>query len=750
MLRPSLALTFTLLLPAAVSADPVQVRRAEVAAPPSSAAAAATGTLGAKEQGILKKLGTMTPGQISELLEAYSRMGNHRMAAALSQALLKREPANKQYRALTASLLKDAAAAPENPIAQQATQLIQQNQPAAAASLLTNLKTSKYPGVIFPWQDDLAYALHDAGKAAEAKAAFEEILRLPGYPAPSREEARKALNQLLIESLAKAGDSALKQKESAHALQLAEQLLAISPGDPDAVALKANAYTAAGQPRRAVDYLLSLKTGTTGAFPHQLTLASAYQDARMFGDARAAYQAIISDPAALPALQAEARQHLADLDRDARITAGSHALRTGQIAKAELILTELESTAPGAPETTSFKASLQLKRRQYASARDTLKQLRTRAESRQEFFDARDNLAESLAGTGAAREAAGEYAKVKDDARYDTLTRYEAARRSSDLNQRLAPAFAQLIEGTHEAEGTRFSATSEISTGEIAESGNVFLLRSAWDSVELDENRLVRIKETERYQIEGVWRHNLQQGFYGELSAGASQRDFLYGAAIGRAPQPGATAWELSFNANERALDTLPLVALDGRQNQIALTVQRDLTDRFSVDGSVRYRWVDLKNRELGEGLNVNFNATYTLITESPTRPELSLSYQGEIQRFARKTCDPGWCDQFLRSVLRGQRVDLASDLIEEHINRHGFILTLSKKFSPHLSACIYGGFAREFQNAQNEGLAGAGLEAFVGPRTVLFLNADYTTSGRAGSRGAEAWSASAGAKVSF
>ncbi len=597
MLRPSLSLTFTLLLPAAAGADPVQIRRAEVAAPPISTTA---GTLGAKEQGILKKLSTMTPGQISELLEAYSRMGNHRMAAALSQALLKREPANKQYRTLTASLLKDSSYAPEDPIAQQAQQLIQQNQPAAAAGLLTKLKTTKYPGRLFPWQDDLAYAFHDAGKPAEAKAAFEEILRTPGYPIPSREEARKALNQLLIDSLAKAGDSALKQQESAHALRLADQLLALTPGDPDAVALKANAYTAAGQPRRAVDYLLSLKTGTAGSFPHQLTLANAYQDARMFQDARTAYQVILNDPAAHPTLLAEARQHLAGLDRDARLTAGSHALRTGQIAKAELILTELESTAPGAPETASFKASLQLKRRQYTNARDTLKQLRTRAESRREFFDARDDLAESLAATGAPREAAGEYARVKDDARYDTLTRYEAARRSSDLNQRLAPALAQMIESTHEAEGTRFSATSEISTGEIAGTGNVFLIRSAWDSVELDETRLLRMKETERYQIEGVWRRNLQQGFYGELSAGASQRDVLYGAAIGRAAQPGATAWELSFNANERALDTLPLVALDGRQNQLALTVQRDLTDRLSLEGSVRYRWVDFKNRDLG------------------------------------------------------------------------------------------------------------------------------------------------------
>ena len=39
--------------------------------------------------------------------------------------------------------------------------------------------------------------------------------------------------------------------------------------------------------------------------------------------------------------------------------------------------------------------------------------------------------------------------------------------------------------------------------------------------------------------------------------------------------------------------------------------------------------------------------------------------------------------DRFLRSVLRGQRVDLVSNLIEERISRHGFILTLSKKFSP-------------------------------------------------------------------
>ncbi|MDB6069936.1 MAG: hypothetical protein JWL81_1107 [Verrucomicrobiales bacterium] len=753
MKRAPLSLALTLLLPSLASAAPQpQVRRAEVAAPAAAANLPAVGSLGAKEQGILKKLNGMSSGQIAELLEAYARMGNRRMTAHLSQELLRRDPRNTRSRELADSLLQDATSTPDDPAARSAEEFMARRKPADAARVLTKLKNSRYPGRVFPWQEDLAYALYEAGQTAAAKACFEEILTTPGYPEAARAEARKAVGMILTDVLTKAGDAALSRKESKEAMKLAEQLLAANPSDPDAVALKAGAWSAAGQPRKAVDYLLSLKGSATGLFPHQMALAAAYQDARMFDAARAAYQVFLTHPAATAGDRAEAAARIKDLERDARLIAGDHALRTGQLARAESILTELEAAGPGQPEVAAFRAALQMKRRQYGNARDTLTKLRDQSVARKIPFESRDDLAEALAATGSPREAAAEYALVKDDPAYDKLSRFEAARRTMELNGRYRPTLSQEMEVSNEVEGTRVGATNEISTGEVAGTPNVFMLRTAWDTVDLDKSRLLRMKESERYQVEVAWRRNMKQGFFGEISAGGSNREAVYGAAIGRYPQPGAASWELSFRGNDRAMDSLPLVALDGRQNQIAFTIQKDITDRLSLDAGIRYRWVDVRGQNLGDGVNVNLNATYTLITETVSRPELTLAYIGEIQRFARNSFGQDFGNRMLQRVYRSEFSgrDLADNIIEERINRHGLILTLAKKFSPRFSGYIYGGVAREFEYGDNEGLAGAGLEAFVGPRTSLFLNVDYTTSGRAGSRGSEVWSATTGAKISF
>lgn len=754
--RPALSLAFTLLLPGILAAAPQpQIRRAEVAGPSagSNSPTMAVGSLGAKEQAVLKKLNSMSTGQLGELLEAYARMGNRRMTSLLSQAMLRRDPRNTKSRELAASLLQDATSTPDDPAARAAEEYMAQRQPAQAARVLTQLKNARYPaGRMFPWQEELAYAWYEAGQTANAKAAFEEILKVPGYPELTRSEAQKAVRMIMVDSLNKAGDVALSRKESRQAMKLADQLLSVNPEDPDAVALKAGAYTTAGQSRQAIDYLLSLQKNGAGLFPHQMALASAYQEAKMFDKAREAYQVFLTHPAATAPDKAEAALRLKELERDARLIAGDHALRTGQISKAETILTELEAQFPGQPETQAFQAAVQMKRRQYGNARDTLTKLRDRSASRNEFFESRDNLGDALAATGDAKGAEAEYAMVKDDERFDKLSRYEAARRTSLLRGRFRPTLSQELEVSNEAEGTRVGGFNEVSTGEVGGSPNVFLLRTAWDTVELDSSRLLRMKETERYQVEAVWRRHMKQGFFGEISAGGSDSGAVYGAAVGRYAQPGATAWALSFRGNDRALDSLPMVALDGRQNQIAVSVQRDITDRLSLDATVRYRWIDVRGRNLGEGLNVNLNASYTIITETVSRPELTLSYLGEIQRFARNSFGQDFGDRMVRSVFRGAgSADLLADnLIQERINRHGLMLTLSKKFSPKFGGYVYGGVAREFEFGENEVLLGAGVEAFVGPRTTLFLNVDYTSSGNAGSRGSEVWSATTGAKISF
>jgi outer membrane autotransporter protein len=92
----------------------------------------------------------------------------------------------------------------------------------------------------------------------------------------------------------------------------------------------------------------------------------------------------------------------------------------------------------------------------------------------------------------------------------------------------------------------------------------------------------------------------------------------------------------------------------------------------------------------------------------------------------------------------------LERDLIDQGINRHGVILTLSKQLNARVNAYIYGGVSYEFESGEAEGRAGAGVEAYLAPNTSLNIGVDYTTSGNAGNRGNDVLSGTVGVKMSF
>jgi outer membrane autotransporter protein len=78
-----------------------------------------------------------------------------------------------------------------------------------------------------------------------------------------------------------------------------------------------------------------------------------------------------------------------------------------------------------------------------------------------------------------------------------------------------------------------------------------------------------------------------------------------------------------------------------------------------------------------------------------------------------------------------GRRLEDPLDaLIEDSLNRHGLVLTATKKFGARWSGFVYGGVAYEFEDERTAALAGAGLTAYLKENMTLTFSVDYASSG--------------------
>ncbi len=739
---PSLFLpVVTVTFPLGLAAAPT-VRRAEVATEESNATPHS-----GKEMKILRMMGSMETPQLEELLEGYARLNNRRMAEPLIREILRRDPRNTRamelYRSLSA-----AAQFPDDPEALSATNLILMGRHAEAVKVLTKLKTERYRDRPFRYQQDLAYALFEAGRMDEARKAFKVIINTTAESAESRADAKKTVRMMLIDSLMRQGEGQLAGRNAGMALKTAEALLQQQPGDPDAVALKAAALGMLGRPREAVNYLMVLKVDFEDFFPHQLALGDAFYESKMFEDAIVSYGVVLADKRFPAEQKRDAAARLQELERDRRITAAEHAMRTKDRAALNRLLAELKPWAAH-PDVMALRAGILTQQRRYREARELLVAVRDKKYPGGSFFPSRPELAEAMANTGAWGPAAAEYRKVEVEPRYGIQAQYEAARAGREMLARVRPAVVNRMEYSRGAEGSLWSSEMEASTGPINGGRSVVFLRGLWEEIGLGAQRLITQKDEDRYQIEAAWRRIVDGGFFGEVAAGGGSQGVTYGASVGRYEMPGA-GWELKFRANESANDSLHLLAMGGTQDRVSFNVHRRLSDRWYLDGTVGWRRVEVERNTLGSGIDIDFNLGYTLLEERSKSPELAVNYFAEMQYFRRHRLDTSFLNRRFPVQRREDGEDPGASLIDERINRHGLILTASKLINPRLSVYVYGGGAYEFENRQAEIRAGAGLEAFINKNATFTLGLDYSSSGNAGNRADDILTATALMRVSF
>ncbi len=699
-----------------------------------------------KDMKVLKMLSALTLPQLEELLEGYARLQNRRMAGPVIREILRRDPTNTRASELYTSFSK-AVDYPDDPEAKTATGLIAERRHAEAVQILSKLKAERYRGRAFRYQQDLAYSLYESGQLEAAKRAFDEIISSDSHDLKAKTDAQKTVRMMTMDSIMRSGDSAIAAKNASQALASAEAILKANPKDSDAISLKASALGLMGQPRKAVDYLMELKLEYGDHFPHQLTLADSFYEAKMFTDASAAYRAILADARFTETEKKDAATRMLELERDRLITSAEHALKTKDVPELRRLFEKLKPFA-NHPDVITLRATILNAQKRYAEAQVLLEQIRDLKYPGTTYFPDRPALAETMRNNGDWASAAQEYRKVENEPRYEAMTRYDAARTGREMQARVRPTVSTGIMGMKGSEGSLWTANLEASTGAINGGKNVFIVRGMWDEVGLSTPNLRGKQDFDRYQAEVAYRRLIGKAFFGEVTAGGGSQGETYGAAAGHYETP-TIGWELRYRGNERADDSLALLAVNGRQHRVGFQAFRRLSDKWFLDASVGWRRVYVDDVSLGQGFDLDYTVGYTLFQEKAKRPELSVSYFGEIQNFRRAAIS----DRDAQRMMEDPGADgrsVSDSLIDDRINRHGVSFTASKLINPKASVFASVGLAYEFENREAELRGAAGMELFLKDNASLVLSADYSSSGNASNRGSEVISGNALMRVSF
>jgi tetratricopeptide (TPR) repeat protein len=511
-------------------------------------------------------------------------------------------------------------------------------------------------------------------------------------------------------------------QRSRAALTAAEKQARKDPYNPAAVSARATALCSAGRAREAVDYLMDLKVQYQDFFPHQLALADSFAAARMFEDAAVAYQVVIGDNHYDREQQEAARTRMTSMTRDSRLIRGEHAVRTGDPAAARRVLEQLPA---GDPDAIALQAAVLSKEGKFAEAREILNKVARTGHRSRTLAEARLALAESEARRGAWGPAAAGFRIAEKDPTLSARQQYRAAQMSRDLRERVAPTVSHSTWGSSGREGELWTSGIELSTGAFGDGLNILYLRGIWDELGLGHQQVITRADVDRWQAEIAWRRLTRRGFYGEVSGGTGDEGPVFGAAIGRYDNP---AWQLTLRSGDRVADSLLLLALGGTQDSISFRYHRPLAEQWYLDASLTWRRIEIESAEIADGITLDFRLVRTLLEEGPGRPGLTIAYFAHIQDLNRRRLSNAlnW-----QAENYGRRLEDPLDaLIEDCVNRHGLVLTATKKFGARWSGFVYGGVAYEFEDERTAALAGAGLTAYLKENMTLTFSVDYASSG--------------------
>lgn len=477
----------------------------------------------------------------------------------------------------------------------------------------------------------------------------------------------------------------------------------------------------------------------------------------------AATREILDHPLYDDEMKGQATAKLREIGISQTLEAGYTALQDGYRARAKSILERLQRTAPEDLEVKIFQAEVALAYNKSAQALAQISEIKSKNSDL--AFAGQGTLGSALFATGNWEAAFDAYTDILTQPGFEPRDRTEALLQTRLLRPLFRPTLDTSLDVSDEEEGDTYSFQVTYSTGWMKDWRLIAF--SHQDYVTLAPGFFTTTSST-RFDGGVTAQRRFNGRFFAGATVGASQRTGMFGARFGKFANQGL-GWSLGFMANQRSTESPSVQALDGREDRAEFEVQGTLGDRWLVDFSAYYRQLEIGGDSLGRGFGYEGSLDYILITQTPTRAQLTVGYYGQYQRFdSVKMVPPSVRKQVRRAVVPQEQVrsalasseevrravpgsfgqEVLDHLVDPEANRQGIRFTLRKRIGDDWTVYAQAGVYYAFDDKRFDYTLAAGIEYYISDDALVYAEVRFDSNARTTSAGV--LGANIGALISF
>jgi len=268
---------------------------------------------------------------------------------------------------------------------------------------------------------------------------------------------------------------------------------------------------------------------------------------------------------------------------------------------------------------------------------------------------------------------------------YRAMLSYQELLRHHVLSDELRSEVRDVLDSIYREHGRRVEFTSHGTRLNLAQVRRYTAMHAAhlsnrnWlellfkrDDVELEAAPGLQAASRPRDQIAAKLSRNISSQWKGDLSLG-SYGDGVLGSASLRYlfAQQREVSWEQTIN--DRAVDSLGLEALDGRESRTTLNLRWLIEADLTANLRVHTRAINIDGDRLGQSTGADLNVDYVLRRHGP---HISVGYRGSHATFSPESITTTLSRHAgpIADPLGGQiaREAVISNLVSRRLNRHG------------------------------------------------------------------------------
>lgn len=641
-----------------------------------------------------------------------------------------------------------------------------------AIDFLTEMKRKAGNPKAWPWEPTLAYAFYGARKFDEAMDRFQVINADTAFDPVTRMDAGSMLVEIKVTQIVMDGMSGIDQGQKARAEAALKRLEADFPNHPDTLGYRALLMAKQGQVDESLQLLLTKKSEAAAQglpFTQQDALADVYLVQKDFAKARGAAFEMINDPSYDLAMKQAAVLLLDEIALAELMEKGSVALQDGNRTEARAISKQLQQMAPNDIDVRVFNAEIELAYNNVALAYEQLSALRATMPIGSTQFAGQNALATAQYRLGDLEAADRGFAEIVNGWGYSVDDVFDAVgqRRALAPQLRANGTLDTLFQDDNEGP----AMTTDVRYASDWHNNWRFGAFGTADFLWLDQaNTFIEGEAHQRYEAGVSVHRRLSKGRYVEAHVGGHGDGVLYGVEIGKFTNPGFF-WSLGFEGNARGTQSSSLAAINGREDRVQFQMGGSISDRwvFELDGN--YFWSKVGGDRLGQGFTLNGAVDYIIKTETSRRPEWSVGYYAEYQRFNGRSSLPPSVRREVRKALQPQTqvkpalaaneelrgalpadfgAEVMDSLIDPETNRHGLRMTVRKRFGDRWAAYVQGRVYYAADDKSMEYAASVGAEYYLSQSALIYAELRYDSNGRALGTGSGVVEANVGGMLMF